>query len=122
MILSRTLKLLMMFDLSFAILMRALVKLSHLVRTHTIGNIKPFSPRPGESLDDFFARFESIMSNLRACDPLAYTNNERAKQFLYALDDHLWGIKIIVLVESADFASLDTKKLFSKLKSHELSR
>jgi hypothetical protein len=62
------------------------------------------------------------MSNLRACDPLAYTNNERAKQFLYALDDHLWGIKIIVLVESADFASLDTKKLFSKLKFHELSR
>jgi hypothetical protein len=26
------------------------------------------------------------------------------------------------LEESADFATLDTKKLFSKLKSHELSR
>jgi hypothetical protein len=38
---SWTLKLLMMFDLSLAILMRALLKLSHLVRTLTIGNIKP---------------------------------------------------------------------------------
>jgi hypothetical protein len=30
-------------------------------------------------------------------------------------------MKITVLEESADFATLDTKKLFSKLKSHELS-
>jgi hypothetical protein len=34
-------KLLMMFGLSFVILMRALLKLSHLIRTLTIGNIKP---------------------------------------------------------------------------------
>jgi hypothetical protein len=31
-------------------------------------------------------------------------------------------MKITALKESADFATLDTKKLFSKLKSHELSR
>jgi hypothetical protein len=31
-------------------------------------------------------------------------------------------MKITALEESADFASLDTEKLFSKLKSHELSR
>jgi hypothetical protein len=41
---------------------------------------------------------------------------------LYALDDHVWGIKITTLEESDDFSSLDTEKLFSKLKSHELSR
>jgi hypothetical protein len=29
-----------------------------------------FSQKPGESLDDCFARFESIVSNLRSCDPL----------------------------------------------------
>jgi hypothetical protein len=61
------------------------------------------------------------VSNLRACGPLAYTNNERAKQFLYALDDHVWGMKSIALEESVDFATLDIEKLFSKLKSHELS-
>jgi hypothetical protein len=31
-------------------------------------------------------------------------------------------MKITALKESADFATLDTEKLFSKLKSHELSR
>jgi hypothetical protein len=41
---------------------------------------------------------------------------------LYALDDSVWGMKITAFEESADFATLDTEKLFSKLKSHELSR
>jgi hypothetical protein len=78
MIISHTLKLLMMSGLSFAILIRDLVKLSHLVRTLIIGNIKPFL-RNLESLNDCFARFESIVSNLRACGPLAYTDSERVK-------------------------------------------
>jgi hypothetical protein len=41
---------------------------------------------------------------------------------LYVLDNSVWGIKNTTLEESADFATLDTEKLFSKLKSHELSR
>jgi hypothetical protein len=80
-----------------------------------------FSQKLGESLDDCFARFESIVSNLKACGNLAYTNNERAKQSLYSLDDHVCGMKITALEESADFTTLDIEKLFSKLKSHELS-
>jgi hypothetical protein len=80
-----------------------------------------FSQKPGESLDDCFARFESIVSILRACGLFAYTDNERAKQLLYALDDHVWGMKITVLEESTNFATLDTEKLFSNLKSHKLS-
>jgi hypothetical protein len=81
-----------------------------------------FSQKPGESLDDCFAKFESIVSSLRSYDTLDYSDNERAKQLLYALDDSVWGIKIAALEESADFATLSTEKLFSKLKSHELSR
>jgi hypothetical protein len=81
-----------------------------------------FSQKPGEPLDDCFARFESIMSGLCSCGPVAYSDNECDKQLLYALDDHVWGIKITALEESADFATLDTEKLFSKLKSYELSR
>jgi hypothetical protein len=38
-----------------------------------------FSQKPGESLYDCFVRFESIVSNLRTCGPLAYTDNEHAK-------------------------------------------
>jgi hypothetical protein len=85
------------------------------------GQYQTFSQKPGEFLDDCFARFESIVSNLRACCPLTCTNNEHAKQLLYAIDDHVWGMKIIALKKSVDFATLDTEKLFSKLKSHELS-
>jgi hypothetical protein len=81
-----------------------------------------FSQKPGESLDDCFASFESIISSLCSCGPLSYTDNECAKQLLYALDDSIRGMKITDLVESADFVTLDTEKLFSNLKSHELSR
>jgi hypothetical protein len=38
-----------------------------------------FSQKPGESLDDCFARFESIVSSLRSCGPLAYSDNKRAE-------------------------------------------
>jgi hypothetical protein len=61
------------------------------------------------------------VSNLRSCGLLAYDDNEHTKQLLYTLDDSVWGVKIIALEESAEFATLDTEKLFSKLKSHELS-
>jgi hypothetical protein len=40
---------------------------------------RTFSQKPGESLNDCFARFESIVSSLRSCGPLAYSDNERAK-------------------------------------------
>jgi hypothetical protein len=62
------------------------------------------------------------VSRLRSCSPLAYSDNECAKEFLYDLDDSVWGMKITALEEYVDFANLDTEKLFSKLKSHELSR
>jgi hypothetical protein len=62
------------------------------------------------------------MSNLRSCGPLTYSDNECAKQLLYALDDHVWGMKITALEETVDFATLDIEELFSKLKSHKLSR
>jgi hypothetical protein len=62
------------------------------------------------------------VSSICSCGLLAYDDNERAKELLHALDDHVWGMKIITLEEFADFTTLTTKKLFSKLKSHELSR
>jgi hypothetical protein len=61
------------------------------------------------------------VSILCSCGPLAYSDNEHVKQVMYDLDDHVWGMKITALKESADFTILDTKKLFSNLKSHELS-
>jgi hypothetical protein len=69
-----------------------------------------FSQKPGESLDDCFARFESIVSSLCSCGPLAHSDKEHAKQLLYTLDDHVWGMKITALVESTDFATIDIEK------------
>jgi hypothetical protein len=62
------------------------------------------------------------VNSLRSCGPLAYSDNERDTQLLYALDDSVWDMKITTLEEYVDFATLDTKKLFSKLKSYELYR
>jgi hypothetical protein len=81
-----------------------------------------FSQKSGDSVDDCIARFESIASSLRSSVPLAHSDNERAKQLLYVFDDHICGMKITTLEDSTDFATLDTEKLFSKLKPHELSR
>jgi hypothetical protein len=81
-----------------------------------------FTQEPRESLNDCFARFESIVSNLRSYGPLAYSDNKRVKQLLYVLDNHVQGMQITALEEYIDFATLDTEKLFNKLKSHELSR
>jgi hypothetical protein len=55
------------------------------------------------------------VSSLRSCGPLAYSDNEHAKQLLYALDDHMWGMKITILEESTDFATLNTKNCLASL-------
>jgi hypothetical protein len=99
----------MMFDLNCTISMRVLLRLSFLVGILIIGSTT-LSQKLGESLYDCFARFESIMNSLCSYSPLAYSDNEHAKQLLYAIDDHIWGIKIIALEESTDFATLDIKK------------
>jgi hypothetical protein len=41
---------------------------------------------------------------------------------LYAIDNHVYGMKITALEKNVDFTTLITEKLFSILKSHELSR
>jgi hypothetical protein len=81
-----------------------------------------FSQKPDECLDDCFARFESIVTSLCSYGLIAYDDNKHAKQLFYALDDHVWGMKITALEESVDFAIVTTEKLFIKLKSHELTR
>jgi hypothetical protein len=50
------------------------------------------------------------VSSLRSCGPLAYSDNECAKQLLYVSMIMFWGMKITALEESADFATLDTEK------------
>jgi hypothetical protein len=69
----------MIFDLSCATHMRALLRLSLHVEILITDSIRLFSQKSGGSLDNCFARFESIVSVLHSCGPLAYSDNERAK-------------------------------------------
>jgi hypothetical protein len=60
------LKLLTIFGLNCATLMRPLLRLSLLVKILTIGSTKPFLRNLGNS----------IVSNFRSCGPLAYSDSE----------------------------------------------
>jgi hypothetical protein len=112
----------MISDLGCVTLMRTLLRLSLHVRILIIGNIKLSLRNLVNLYMTVLLDLSLIVSNLRSCGPLAYSDNERVKQLLYTLDDHIWRMRITDLEESADFATLDTKKLFSKLKFYELSR
>jgi hypothetical protein len=91
----------MMFGLKCATHMMTLLRLSLHIEIPITDSTRLFSQKPEESLDDCFARFESIVSSLHSCDPIAYSDNECAKQLLYALDDSVLGMKITTLEDDS---------------------
>jgi hypothetical protein len=112
------LKLLMMFGLSFATLTRALSKLSHLVRTLTIDNIKSF-------LKNQESPYMIALLGLS----LLWVTWDLVVLLLILIMNLLNNYCMLLMImcgvwkslQSADFATLDTWKLFSKFKSYELS-
>jgi pantothenate kinase len=78
-----------------------------------------FGMKPSESLDDFFARFNKILSNLRAVN-VTYTDAENAHKLLGALDMSIWEMKVTSIRESTVMSTLTLDVLYSKLKTHEL--
>jgi hypothetical protein len=111
-----------MFSLSGAILMRAPPKLSLLVRTHTVGSIR-LSLRNLVNPWMILLLGSSPLSVIYVLVVLLLTliMNVLNNRFMLLMI-MFGGMKITILKESADFATLYTKKLFSKLKSHELSK
>ena len=75
--------------------------------------------KTGESLDEFFARFNKILSNLRALG-VTYTDAEASRQLLSALDMSIWEMKVTSIRESTFMSTLTLDILYSKLKTHEL--
>jgi hypothetical protein len=69
----------MMSGLNCATPMRALLRLSLHVEILITDSNRLFSQKPKKSLDDCFAHFDSIVSSLRLCGPIAYSDNECAK-------------------------------------------
>jgi hypothetical protein len=62
--------------------MRDHLKLSLLIRRHTIGNTKVSLRNLMHRLMIALLGLSQLFSSLRSCGPLAYSDNERAKQLL----------------------------------------
>jgi hypothetical protein len=75
--------------------------------------------KTSESLDEFFAQFNKILSNLRALGVI-YTDVEASRQLLSALDISIWEMKVASIRESTIMSTLKLDILYSKLKTREL--
>ena len=75
----------------------------------------------GESVDALFARFQTIVNEMRANRVrLHYDDHERAIKLLHALDRNVREVKVATITESPNYETLTVEELFSKLKSTEI--
>ncbi|GJX92335.1 hypothetical protein Tco_0345661 [Tanacetum coccineum] len=71
-----------------------------------------------EFIDSAFARFNTIITSLKALDE-GYSSKNYVRKFLRAL--HLkWRAKVTTIEESKDFTSLSLDELIGNLKVHEM--
>ncbi|GJR28389.1 zf-CCHC domain-containing protein [Tanacetum coccineum] len=71
-----------------------------------------------ESIDSAFARFNTIITSLKALDE-GYSSKNYVRKFLRALHPK-WRAKVIAIEESKDLTSLSLDELIGNLKVHEM--
>ncbi|GJR76059.1 hypothetical protein Tco_0088424 [Tanacetum coccineum] len=71
-----------------------------------------------ESIDSAFARFNTIITSLKAFDE-GYSSKNYVRKFLWALHPK-WRAKITAIEESKDLTSLSLDELIGNLKVHEM--
>ncbi|GJT15883.1 retrovirus-related pol polyprotein from transposon TNT 1-94 [Tanacetum coccineum] len=71
-----------------------------------------------ESIDSAFARFNTIITSLKALDE-GYSSKNYVKKFLRALHPK-WRAKVTAIEESKDLTSLSLDELIGNLKVHEM--
>ncbi|GJY24417.1 zf-CCHC domain-containing protein [Tanacetum coccineum] len=71
-----------------------------------------------ESIDSAFARFNTIITSLKALDE-GYSSNNYVRKFLKALHPR-WKAKVTAIEESKDLTSLSLDELIENLKVHEM--
>nr|GEY14068.1 UBN2 domain-containing protein [Tanacetum cinerariifolium] len=71
-----------------------------------------------ESIDSAFARFNTIITSLKALDE-GYSSKNYARKFLRALHPK-WRTKVMAIEESKDLTSLSLNELIRNLKVHEM--
>nr|GEZ19633.1 zf-CCHC domain-containing protein/UBN2 domain-containing protein [Tanacetum cinerariifolium] len=73
---------------------------------------------PDESIDSAFARFNTIITSLKALNE-GYSSNNYVRKFLRALHPK-WRAKVTTIEESKDLTSLPLDELIGKLKVYEM--
>ncbi|GJV52818.1 hypothetical protein Tco_1448559 [Tanacetum coccineum] len=71
-----------------------------------------------ESIDSAFARFNTIITSLKALDE-GYSSKNYVRKFLRALHPK-WRAKVTAIEESKDLTSLSLDELIGNLKAHEM--
>ncbi|GJS36208.1 retrovirus-related pol polyprotein from transposon TNT 1-94 [Tanacetum coccineum] len=71
-----------------------------------------------ESINSALARFNTIITNLKALDE-GYTSKNYVRKFLKALHPK-WRVKVTTIEESKDLTSLSLNELIGNLKFHEM--
>ncbi|GJR40291.1 zf-CCHC domain-containing protein [Tanacetum coccineum] len=71
-----------------------------------------------ESIDSAYARFNTIITSLKALDE-GYSSKNYVRKFLRALHPK-WRAKVVTIEESKDLTSLSLEKLIRNLKIHEM--
>ncbi|GKA96361.1 zf-CCHC domain-containing protein [Tanacetum coccineum] len=71
-----------------------------------------------ESIDSVFARFNTIITSLKALDE-GYSSKNYVRKFLRALH-HKWRAKVTAIEESKDLTSLSLDELIMNIKVHEM--
>ncbi|GJS21020.1 UBN2 domain-containing protein [Tanacetum coccineum] len=71
-----------------------------------------------ESIDSVFAKFNTIITSLKALDE-GYSSNNYVRKFLRALHPK-WRAKVTAIEESKDLTSLSLDELMRNLKVHEM--
>ncbi|GJQ95119.1 hypothetical protein Tco_0006258 [Tanacetum coccineum] len=79
---------------------------------------KQFIISEDESIDNAFARFNTIITSLKALDE-RYSSKNYIRKFLRALHPK-WRAKVTAIEESKDLTSLSLDELIGNLKDHEM--
>ncbi|GKE62097.1 hypothetical protein Tco_1512464 [Tanacetum coccineum] len=89
-----------------------------IAKSKIVQQYKQFVISEDESIDSAFARFNTIITNLKALDE-GYSRKNYVRKFLRALHPK-WRAKVTTIEESKDLTSLSLDELIGNLKVYEM--
>jgi hypothetical protein len=75
-----------------------------------------------ETIDMMLSHLKSIVNRMCANKAhLPYDDHERALKVVHALDQRVWEVKVLAIIESPNYETLTMDELYNKLKSTEIN-